>query len=95
MIQSTYDPCLLHTEKEGLFGVIGMQTDVGNKAFGELENDELNTARIFAKPIEMQGLSPACWAFSNSQSLDPVLCTKPNSDCQLVRKTPASCGNPP
>jgi hypothetical protein len=57
MIQSTYDPCLLHTEKEGLFGVIGMQTDdtlfVGNKAFVKLENDELNKAQILAKPIEM------------------------------------------
>jgi len=49
MIQSTYDPCLLHTEKEGLFGIIGMQTDdtlfVGNKAFVELEN---NKVRILA-----------------------------------------------
>ncbi|OXV09105.1 hypothetical protein Egran_03132, partial [Elaphomyces granulatus] len=61
MVQSTYDPCLLHTEKEGLFGVVGMQTDdtlfVGNKAFAELENDELKKAQILAKPIEMLTMS--------------------------------------
>lgn len=58
---SFHDPidvrCLLHTEKEGLFGVIGMQTDdtmfVGNKVFVGLENDELNKTWILAKPIEM------------------------------------------
>ena len=38
-----------------------MQTDdtlfVGNKAFAELENDELKKAQILAKPIEMLTMS--------------------------------------
>ena len=60
MVQSTYDPCLLYTEKDKLFGIVGLQTDdtlfVGNEAFAELEEKELSKAQIIAKPIEV--LSP-------------------------------------
>lgn len=45
MVQSTFDPCLLHTEKSDLFGVVGIQTDdtlfTGNNKFVNLENNEI------------------------------------------------------
>lgn len=59
MVQSTSDPCLLHTNKVGLFGVVGVvevQTDdslfTGNDNFVKLENEEVNKARILTKTVE-------------------------------------------
>ena len=60
MIQSTYDPCLLHTIRQGMFGLVGMQTDdtliLGDDNFIQLERDELTKAGFLAKPLET--LSP-------------------------------------
>lgn len=54
---SIYDPCLFVThEKEGPFGIVGMQTDdtliLGDEAFVKRENVELEKAKLIAKPIE-------------------------------------------
>jgi hypothetical protein len=51
MTQSTYDPCLLQSNIP--FGVVGLQTDdtliLGDKAFAQAEQDELDTAKFLAK----------------------------------------------
>lgn len=56
MTQSTFDPCLLHTDKNGLFGVVGIQTDdtlfVGNEEFIRLEQDEITKSNIVTKPVD-------------------------------------------
>ncbi|KAI0992684.1 hypothetical protein K3495_g15501, partial [Podosphaera aphanis] len=57
MQTSTYDPCLLVTKnKEGPFGIVGLQTDdsliLGDSRFIEKENFELGKAKLIAKPIE-------------------------------------------
>ncbi|KAI0991966.1 hypothetical protein K3495_g16220, partial [Podosphaera aphanis] len=56
MVQSTFDPCLLHTEKSDLFGVVGIQTDdtlfTGNDKFVNLENNEIIKAKILTKPVQ-------------------------------------------
>ena len=57
MIPSTYDPCLLVTSTNQFFGIVGMQTDdtlfLGDKTFVELEEKELEKAKLMAKPVEM------------------------------------------
>lgn len=57
MITSTFDPCLLITSAatgSNPFGIVGMQTDdtllLGDKAFEDLEEDELAKAKLSAKP---------------------------------------------
>lgn len=60
MTTSTYDPCLLLTEKgSDCFGIIGMQTDdtlgLTDRAFPKREDTELRNANFDAKP--KQGLS--------------------------------------
>ncbi|XDG08264.1 hypothetical protein ABKA04_007879 [Annulohypoxylon sp. FPYF3050] len=54
MITSTYDPCLLISEAKDKFGIVGMQTDdtlgVSDKAFDQMEDEELRKAKILAKP---------------------------------------------
>ncbi|CCE27873.1 uncharacterized protein CPUR_01347 [Claviceps purpurea 20.1] len=55
METSTYDPCLLvTTEESDCFGIIGMQTDdtlgLGDKAFFDREEVELQKANFAAKP---------------------------------------------
>ncbi|KHJ33034.1 hypothetical protein EV44_g5522 [Erysiphe necator] len=56
MKTSTYDPCLLISDKKEIFGLVGMQTDdtliLGNKNFILLENDEIINANLLAKPIQ-------------------------------------------
>lgn len=56
MNQSTYDPCLLYLDKQGLFGVVGMQTNdtliLANDTLAKLEDEQLLEAKIMAKPIE-------------------------------------------
>lgn len=56
MKTSTYDPCLLISDKKEIFGLVGMQTDntliLGNKNFILLENDEIINANLIAKPIQ-------------------------------------------
>jgi len=56
MVTSSYDPCLLVTTTKDAFGVVGMQTDdtliLGNKAFAQLEDEELGKAKLSAKPAE-------------------------------------------
>ncbi|KHJ30532.1 hypothetical protein EV44_g3546 [Erysiphe necator] len=56
MTQSTFDPCLLHTNKKGLFGVVGIQTDdtlfIGNEEFIRLEQDEIIKSQIVTKPVD-------------------------------------------
>lgn len=57
METSTYDACLLITNnKNGPFGIVGMQTDdtliLGNDKFVEKENIELRKAELIAKPIQ-------------------------------------------
>jgi hypothetical protein len=55
MAQSTYDPCLLYTHKNG-FGIIGLQTDDTLVAADELfacnEDKELKKAKFLAKERE-------------------------------------------
>jgi hypothetical protein len=57
MVTSTYDPCLLITTTEDVFGIVGMQTDdtliLGSEEFSVLENDELTKANLSAKPKEV------------------------------------------
>ena len=56
MTTSSYDPCLLITTTDDALGVVGMQTDdtliLGCTKFVQLEDDELQKARIMAKPVE-------------------------------------------
>ena len=57
MKTSTFDLCLLMThDKNGPFGLVGLQTDdtliLGDEAFIERENDELHKAKLIAKPAE-------------------------------------------
>ncbi|CCE33822.1 uncharacterized protein CPUR_07750 [Claviceps purpurea 20.1] len=58
MTTSTYDPCLLLTEKgSDCFGIIGMQTDdtlgLSDRAFSEREETELRNADFDAKPKQI------------------------------------------
>jgi len=54
MKQSTYDPCLLQSNKP--FGVVGLQTDdslfLADKNFTDLEINELYKAKLIAKELE-------------------------------------------
>jgi hypothetical protein len=53
---STYNPCLLTTITNSIFGVIGMQTDniiiLRDKCFSAREEQELNYTNYTAKPKE-------------------------------------------
>jgi hypothetical protein len=55
MKESTYDSCLLYTNKNG-FGVVGLQNDdtliLADKSFAEAEESELNKANFLAKDRE-------------------------------------------
>ena len=55
MQQSTYDPCLLYTNKKG-FGVVGLQIDdtliLRNETFANAENVHLHEAKLLAKEKE-------------------------------------------
>ncbi|RAL58350.1 hypothetical protein DID88_005767 [Monilinia fructigena] len=55
MEQSTYDPCLLHTNRMG-FGIVGLQTDdtliVADKEFARSEQEQLEKAHFMAKDRE-------------------------------------------
>jgi hypothetical protein len=57
MTESTYDPCLLFTNQNESFGVVGMQTDdtlmLGDDRFAELEESELEKAKLMSKKREM------------------------------------------
>jgi hypothetical protein len=54
MQQSTFDPCLLHSNNP--FGLVGLQTDdtllLANKKLADLEEDELQKAGFLAKDRE-------------------------------------------
>ena len=54
MTQSTYDACLLVSTVKSKFGLVGMQTDdtliLANDLFANMENDELQKAKLTAKP---------------------------------------------
>ena len=54
MDQSTYDPCLLQSNKP--FGIVGLQTDdtlfLADKTFAEAEQNELRKAKFMAKERE-------------------------------------------
>ena len=59
MHQSTYDPCLLHTDVTSGgkgFGVVGLQTDdtliLADEHFAEAEEIELHRAKLLVKPRE-------------------------------------------
>jgi hypothetical protein len=56
MESSTYDPCLLISTPSKPFGVVGMQTDdtliLGSTEFSKTEDQELNKAKLLAKPKE-------------------------------------------
>jgi hypothetical protein len=53
---STYNPCLLTTITDSVFGVVGMQTDdiiiLRDKYFSAQEEQELNYTNYTAKPKE-------------------------------------------
>jgi hypothetical protein len=53
---STYDPCLLHTTSNSNFGLVGLQTDdtliLGTETFIQLEKQQLNKAKLLAKPLQ-------------------------------------------
>jgi hypothetical protein len=53
---SSYDPCLLLSQDEKPFGVVGLQTDdtliLSSKGFSENEETELKKAGFLVKPIE-------------------------------------------
>ena len=57
MILSTYNPCLLVTSTNQFFKIVGMQTNntlfLGDKTFVELEEKELEKAKLIAKLVEM------------------------------------------
>jgi hypothetical protein len=54
MDQSTYDPCLLQSNKP--FGIVGLQTDdtlfLADEIFAEVEQNELRKAKFMAKERE-------------------------------------------
>jgi len=54
MSQSTYDPCLLYSNKP--FGIVGLQTDdtlfLAKKTFADAEDSELHKASFLAKERE-------------------------------------------
>ena len=54
MDQSTYDPCLLYSDKP--FGIVGLQTDdtlfLADDTFAEAEQSELHKAEFMAKERE-------------------------------------------
>ena len=56
MEQSTYDPCLLYTDKDTGFSIIGLQTDdtlfLGDDVFAEAEEAKLHEAGFLAKKRE-------------------------------------------
>jgi hypothetical protein len=56
METSSYDPCLLITTSKDAFGIVGMQTDdtliLGSNNFAKLEQDELEKAKLSAKPVD-------------------------------------------
>jgi hypothetical protein len=56
MTTSTYDPCLLHTNQDQGFGLVGMQTDdtliLADNNFATQEEYEITTASILCKPRE-------------------------------------------
>ncbi|KAI0999538.1 hypothetical protein K3495_g8659 [Podosphaera aphanis] len=56
MRSSTFDPCLLITNTNDMFGIVGLQTDdtlyLGNEKFREHEDGELKKAQFSAKPLE-------------------------------------------
>jgi hypothetical protein len=56
METSTYDPCLLITNTEEYFGVVGMQTDdtliLADEKFSDREEEERAKAKFLAKPKE-------------------------------------------
>ena len=55
MDQSTYDPCLLYTNRNG-FGIVGLQTDdtlfLADETFAKSEETELREANFLAKERE-------------------------------------------
>jgi hypothetical protein len=55
MDQSTYDPCLLYTSKNG-FGIVGLQTDdsliLADKTFAETEENRLRETGFLSKDRE-------------------------------------------
>ncbi len=55
MKESTYNPCLLYTYKDG-FGVVSLQTDntlfLGDQNFAKAEETELKKANFLAKEQE-------------------------------------------
>jgi hypothetical protein len=55
METSLYDPCLLITTSKDAFGVIGIQIDntliLGDDNFARLKQDELEKAKLSAKPV--------------------------------------------
>ena len=57
MTPSMYDPCLLVTNTDKSFKIVGMQTNdtlfLGDKTFAEMEEKELKKAKLIAKPVEM------------------------------------------
>lgn len=60
---SSYNPCLLITNKDNIFGIVGLQTDdtliLGDKTFLRLEDHELEKAKFSAKPTtELTTLNP-------------------------------------
>ncbi|KAI1004340.1 hypothetical protein K3495_g3869 [Podosphaera aphanis] len=56
MSQSTYDPCLLHTNSIG-FGIVELQTDdtlfIADQKFAIQEEKKLNEAKLAAKDREV------------------------------------------
>ena len=56
MEQSAYDPCLLYTDKDTGFGIVGLQTDdtlfLGDDVFAEAEEAKLHEAGFLAKKRE-------------------------------------------
>jgi hypothetical protein len=57
MSTSTYDPCLLVTNSDAAFGIVGMQTDdtlmLGTDAFLSLEEKKIQEAQFRSKPKAM------------------------------------------
>ena len=57
MRQSTFEPCLLYTDKRGLFNKLGLNTDdtlfLANEEFAALEGTGLKSAMILGKPVEV------------------------------------------
>jgi hypothetical protein len=89
MKESTYDSCLLYTNKNS-FGVVGLQTDdtlfLADKSFAEAEESELNKANFLAKDREqLTSITPIKFNGGQIQLQDNSILLTQERHCQNLR----------